>query len=38
MDEERYLKENINELVDKCNDMELLYLIYNLLGNKERVV
>ena len=31
MIEERYLKENIKELINQCNDKELLYLIYNLL-------
>ena len=39
MPEENYLKENIKELLNRCNDKEILYLIYNLLGdNKERVV
>ena len=31
MTEERYLKENIIELVNKCKDKELLYIIYSLL-------
>jgi len=31
MDEEKYLKENINDQIKECSDMELLYLIYNLL-------
>ena len=39
MTEENYLKENITELVNKCEDKELLYIIYNLLGgNNKRVV
>lgn len=31
MTEKQYLKEKINELIDQCDDKELLYLIYNLL-------
>lgn len=31
MTEERYLKENIIELVNECEDKELLYIIYSLL-------
>ena len=31
MTEEIYLKESIKELVNECEDKELLYLIYNLL-------
>ena len=34
MSEESYLRESIKELVDKCEDKELLYLIYMLLGGK----
>lgn len=30
-DEESYLKENIKELLEECNDIELLYLIKDLL-------
>ncbi len=28
---EQYLKDGIKELVDECNDIDLLYLIRNLL-------
>lgn len=39
MTEENYLRENIKELINKCEDKDLLYLIYGLLGgNKKRVV
>ena len=39
MTEENYLRENIKELINKCEDKDLLYLIYSLLGdNKKRVV
>lgn len=39
MTEEIYLKESIKELVNNCDDKELLYLIYSLLGDyKKRVV
>ena len=34
MTDETYLKENITELVNKCDDKELLYIIYNLLIEK----
>lgn len=38
MGEENYLKENIKKLVNKCEDKELLYLVYDLLGgDKKRV-
>lgn len=37
MGEENYLKESINEQIKECKDVELLYLIRSLLGNKERV-
>jgi hypothetical protein len=30
-DEESYLKENIKELLEECNDVELLYLVKGLL-------
>lgn len=29
--EKRYLQEGVKELVDECNDVELLYLIRSLL-------
>ncbi len=32
MSEESYLKESIKELVNECEDKELLYIIYSLLG------
>lgn len=34
MTEEYYLKETIKELINKCDDKELLYLICSLLGGK----
>ena len=34
MDDESYIKESITELVNKCEDKELLYIIYSLLGGK----
>lgn len=34
MKEEEYLKESIIELVNKCEDKELLYIIYSLLDGK----
>ena len=34
MSEESYLKESIIELLNKCKDKELLYIIYSLLGWK----
>jgi hypothetical protein len=37
MSEESYLKEGIYEQIKECKDIELLYLIRSLLGNKERV-
>ena len=30
-DEECYLKENIKELIDECEDIKLLYLIKSLI-------
>ena len=32
MSEESYLKKSIVELVNECKDIELLYIIYSLLG------
>lgn len=32
--EESFLKSYITELVNKCEDKELLYIIYSLLGGK----
>ena len=39
MDEAKiYLRDKTKDMIDECNDLELLYLIYNLLSNnKERV-
>lgn len=34
MSEDSYLRENIIELINKCKDKELLYIIYSLLGGK----
>ena len=34
MTDESFLKELIKELVNKCEDKELLYLICSLLGGK----
>lgn len=36
-DEESYLKESIKELLEECNDVELLYLVMGLLGVNEPV-
>lgn len=36
-DEESYLKENIKEVIDECGDIELLYLIKDLLILNEPV-
>lgn len=38
MDEAKiYLRDKTKDMIDECNDLELLYLIYNLLSNnKER--
>ena len=36
-DEESYLKENIKEVIDECSDIELLYLIKDLLILNEPV-
>ncbi len=34
-----YLRDKIKEMIEECNDLELLYLIYNLLNNnKERTL
>ena len=38
MPEEVFLKENIKELLNNCEDRELLYLIYNLLGDTKKTV
>ena len=40
MDEAKmYLNDKIKEMLEECNDLELLYLIYNLLSyNKERTL
>ena len=32
MSEKSYLKENIIKLLNECEDIELLYIIYSLLG------
>lgn len=34
MSEESYLKSYIIELINKCEDKELLYIIYSLLGGR----
>ena len=34
MTDESFLKEFIKELVNKCEDKELLYIIYSLLGGE----
>lgn len=31
-DHKKYLKDKIKEMIEKCSDLELLYLIYNLLA------
>ena len=28
----KYLKDKIKEMIEKCSDLELLYLIYSILG------
>ena len=40
MDEAKtYLRDKIKKMIDECNDLELLYLIYNFLSNnKERTL
>jgi len=40
MDEAKtYLRDRTKDMIDECNDLELLYLIYNLLSNnKERTL
>ena len=40
MDEAKtYLRDKIKEMIVECNDLELLYLLYNLLNNnKERTL
>jgi hypothetical protein len=40
MDEAKiYLRDKTKDMIDECNDLELLYLIYNLLSNnKERTL
>ena len=30
--EQKYLQSHIKELVDECIDIELLYIVYSLLG------
>ncbi len=37
-DEESYLKENIKELLEECNDIELLYLVKGLLLKEDAVM